>query len=70
MFIQRRSDWIDLLNRQFGMLIAGQSVNHSNAYPMFNKSGDPKLIAAVNKVMKELKADGTLKHCKVARGRP
>lgn len=53
---------IDLLNRQFGTkFIAGQSVNHSNAYPMFNKAADPKLIAAVNKAMKELKADGTLK---------
>ncbi len=53
---------IDLLNRQFGtQLIAGKSINHSNAYPMFNKDADPKLIAAVNKAMGELKADGTLK---------
>lgn len=53
---------IDLLNRQFKTnLVYGKSVNHSNAYPMFNKDADPKLVDAVNKVMAELKKDGTLK---------
>ena len=53
---------IDLLNRQFKTnLVYGKAVNHSNAYPLFNKHADPKFIKAVNKAMAELKADGTLK---------
>ena len=53
---------IDLLNRQFKTkLVYGKAVNHSNAYPMFNKKADPKLVKAVNKAMEELKKDGTIK---------
>ncbi|KAA8324557.1 transporter substrate-binding domain-containing protein [Leuconostoc carnosum] len=53
---------IDLLNRQFKTnLVYGKSVNHSNAYPMFNKKADPKFVKAVNKAMAEMKEDGTLK---------
>ncbi|MCO6183115.1 transporter substrate-binding domain-containing protein [Leuconostoc fallax] len=53
---------IDLLNRQFKTnLVYGKAVNHSSAYPMFNKKADPKLMKAVNQAMAELKKDGTLK---------
>lgn len=54
---------VDSWNRKFhkNLKIGSKAVHHSDAYVLFNKSTDKSFMKKVNKAMKQLKADGTLK---------
>lgn len=54
---------VDGWNRKLkqGLQIGAKPINHSDAYLLFGKTTDKKLVTAVNKAMKTLKKNGTLK---------
>ncbi|WP_251869030.1 transporter substrate-binding domain-containing protein [Enterococcus italicus] len=54
---------IDNYNKTFDvdLKIGDEPVHNSDAYLLFNKKTDTKLIDAVNTALKELKGDGTIK---------